>query len=124
MELRRSAGGALILNDAYNASPTATIAALRSLVALPARRRIAFLGTMAELDDPDVAHREVADEAAALGVEVIAVREARYGTASVGGIDEAAALAADLGLGDGDAVLVKGSRVAGLERLAERLLTT
>ena len=39
------------------------------------------------------------------------------------GIDGALAALRDLGgLGAGDAVLVKGSRVAGLERLVERLV--
>jgi UDP-N-acetylmuramoyl-tripeptide--D-alanyl-D-alanine ligase len=121
MDLQRAASGALVLNDAYNASPTSMVAALQSLTALPGRRRLAFLGTMAELDDADEAHREVAEAAAELGVRVIAVGEERYGTEGVADVDEAVALATSLGLGTGDAVLVKGSRVAGLERLAELL---
>jgi UDP-N-acetylmuramoyl-tripeptide--D-alanyl-D-alanine ligase len=124
MDLQRTPAGALVLNDAYNASPTSTIAALRSLVALPGHRHVAFLGTMAELDDPVSAHREVAEAAEALHVQVVAVGEPLYGGEVVAGIDEAAALAAAMQLGDGDAVLVKGSRVAGLERLAERLLAS
>jgi UDP-N-acetylmuramoyl-tripeptide--D-alanyl-D-alanine ligase len=119
MELARSASGAVVINDAYNASPTSVIAALRSLVALDADRRIAFLGTMAELDDAEQAHREVADVARELGVRVIAVAEPRYGTELV---DDIAAAAALLELGPRDAVLVKGSRVAGLEALAAALL--
>ena len=35
MDLQRATSGALILNDAYNASPTSVEAALRSLAALP-----------------------------------------------------------------------------------------
>ncbi|MEN3273702.1 MAG: UDP-N-acetylmuramoyl-tripeptide--D-alanyl-D-alanine ligase [Actinomycetota bacterium] len=122
MELARAASGLLVLNDAYNASPTSVIAALQSLAAFDARRRIAFLGTMAELDDPLAAHREVADAAASLGIQIVAVAEPRYGGELVDDIDAAVELATLLQLGDGDAVLVKGSRVAGLERLAERLL--
>jgi UDP-N-acetylmuramoyl-tripeptide--D-alanyl-D-alanine ligase len=122
MDLQRTERGALVLNDAYNSSPTSAIAALRSLAVLPARRRLAFLGTMAELDDADAAHREVAQAAADLGVHLIAVGEPRFGGDIVAGIDEAVAVAEALELGDGDAVLVKGSRVAGLERLADRLL--
>jgi UDP-N-acetylmuramoyl-tripeptide--D-alanyl-D-alanine ligase len=118
MDLRRSSTGARVLNDAYNASPTSTIAALQTLAGLRAERHIAFLGTMAELDDPDTAHREVAEVAAELGVRVIAVGEPRYGTELVEHIEAAASL---LELGPGDAVLVKGSRVAGLELLAELL---
>ena len=48
MDLGVAPGGALILNDAYNANPTSVAAALESLAALPARRRIAVLGVMAE----------------------------------------------------------------------------
>jgi UDP-N-acetylmuramoyl-tripeptide--D-alanyl-D-alanine ligase len=121
MQLERTASGAVVLNDAYNASPTSMVAALQSLAAMPATRRFAFLGTMAELDDADAAHREVAAAAESLGIRVIAVGEPRYGTEGVDDIDAAVDLAASLGLAAGDAVLVKGSRVAGLERLAERL---
>ena len=39
MELRRTAGGALVLNDAYNANPTSMRAALETLAALPGPRR-------------------------------------------------------------------------------------
>jgi UDP-N-acetylmuramoyl-tripeptide--D-alanyl-D-alanine ligase len=98
-------------------------AALRALAGLPARRRIAYLGTMAELGAGAAeAHAEVAARAAALGVTVVPVGEPRYGAGGVADVAGAAAHAAALGLGDGDAVLVKGSRVAGLERLADLLL--
>ena len=45
-----------------------------------------------------------------------------YGGEDVATIDEALAALGDLG--DGDAVLVKGSRVAGLERLAAAARST
>lgn len=118
MQLERTPTGALVLNDAYNANPTSMAAALRSLAALPARRRIAVLGTMAELGaTSDDDHRRVARLAADLGITVLAVREPSYGVDAVD--DPAAALGP---LGEGDAVLVKGSRVAGLERLADALV--
>jgi UDP-N-acetylmuramoyl-tripeptide--D-alanyl-D-alanine ligase len=123
MELARTPSGAVVLNDAYNANPTSMTAALRSLAALPARRRVAVLGLMAELGaEGQDAHRRVAQQAADLGIEVIAVDAPQYGGAAkdVSGID--AALRALGPVGDGDAVLVKGSRVAGLERLASALL--
>jgi UDP-N-acetylmuramoyl-tripeptide--D-alanyl-D-alanine ligase len=120
MDLRRTATGALVLNDAYNANPLSMAAALRSLAALPARRRVAVLGTMAELGSiAEVEHAKVAELAAALGVHVIAVAEARYGGEAVA--DVAAAVDALGALGEGDAVLLKGSSVAGLERLADLL---
>jgi len=120
MALARATSGAVVLNDAYNANPTSMAAALDALAALPARRRIAVLGTMAELGpDSDLEHRRIADYAEQLGIEVIAVAAPEYERLVVG--DAEAALDALGPVGDGDAVLVKGSRVAGLEALAERL---
>ena len=36
-------GGAVVVNDAYNANPTSVVAALEALAALPARRRVAVM---------------------------------------------------------------------------------
>ena len=121
MAVERSATGALIINDAYNANPASVAAALRSLAATPARRRVAVLGVMAELGERHAAeHAAAAELAAALGIEVLAVGEAAYGTPPLAGPAEA--LAALGPLGRGDAVLVKASRVARLERLALALV--
>jgi UDP-N-acetylmuramoyl-tripeptide--D-alanyl-D-alanine ligase len=120
MELHRTPAGALVLNDAYNANPISVAAALRSLAALGATRRVAVLGTMAELGAvADEEHRAIGALARSLDITVIAVAEPRYAAPTVADVEAAAA---ELGeLTAGDAVLVKGSRVAGLERLAERL---
>ncbi|OCH80581.1 MULTISPECIES: UDP-N-acetylmuramoyl-tripeptide--D-alanyl-D-alanine ligase [Gordonia] len=123
MELATSSRGVTVLNDAYNANPTSMSAALRSLATLPASRRVAVLGTMAELgaDSPDQ-HRAIALEARDLGIEVIAVAEADYGD-TARHVSDVDGVSAELGdLDDGTAVLVKGSRVAALERVAEALL--
>ena len=123
MALERASSGLLVLNDAYNANPTSMGAALRSLAALSARRRVAYLGTMAELGpDAAAAHAAMASHAAELGITVVAVGETSYGTEVVTDVQAAAAHALALGLGEGDAVLVKASRVAGHEHLAELLL--
>ena len=120
MDLRRTRTGALVLNDAYNANPTSMRAALRSLAALPGPgRRVAVLGPMAELAEAPAAHEEVAALAAGLGVEVVAVGTRLYGPAPA--VDPVAAVGP---LGRGDAVLVKASRAARLERIAEALLAT
>lgn len=121
MDLQRTPSGALVLNDAYNANPISMAAALRSLAALDASCRVAVLGTMAELGSvAEQEHRAVGALAATLGIRVIAVNESRYRGEDVPDIEAAAEA---LGALDGDAaVLVKGSRVAGLERLAELLL--
>jgi UDP-N-acetylmuramoyl-tripeptide--D-alanyl-D-alanine ligase len=119
MEVARTPTGARLINDAYNANPPSMRAALHALAELPARRRVAVLGTMAELDDPVTAHREIAALARELGIELIAVGTDEYGPAPV---REVAAVLERLGpLGTDDAVLVKGSRVAGLEAVAEAL---
>jgi UDP-N-acetylmuramoyl-tripeptide--D-alanyl-D-alanine ligase len=120
MELRTLRSGARLLNDAYNANPTSMAAALRALAALDATRRVAVLGVMAELGASSAAeHRAVGDLARELGIDVVAVGVPAYGGTLVVDLDGAAA-ALD-GLGPGDAVLLKGSRVVGLERLASRL---
>jgi UDP-N-acetylmuramoyl-tripeptide--D-alanyl-D-alanine ligase len=121
MDLQRAASGALILNDSYNANPTSMGAAFEALAALPARRRIAVLGVMAELgEDAAAAHEEVVARAKELGIEVRSVAAPAYG---VDDAPDVAAVIDRLGpLGEGDVVLVKGSRVAGLEALAEALL--
>lgn len=116
MELLRSPAGGLILNDAYNANPTSVAAALRSLAALPARRRVAVLGLMAELGaTSEDEHRAIGDLARDLGIEVVAFDVPAYGGLLVRELDEAGQAVGDVD--EGVAVLVKGSRVAGLERL-------
>jgi UDP-N-acetylmuramoyl-tripeptide--D-alanyl-D-alanine ligase len=121
MEVSTAPSGAVIVNDAYNANPTSVAAALDALAALPAKRRVAVLGAMAELGDRSAAdHAAIGAHARDLGIRVIAVDAPAYGAEDVASADEALAALADLG--EGDAVLVKASRVVGLERLAERLL--
>jgi UDP-N-acetylmuramoyl-tripeptide--D-alanyl-D-alanine ligase len=122
MDLVRLRSGALVLNDAYNANPTSMAAALRALAAVPARRRVAVLGLMAEIGaTSDDEHRAVGALARQLGVEVVSVGVPAYGGALVPGSDPLAALDVLGELGEGDVVLLKGSRVAGLERLATEL---
>ena len=115
----RMEGGAMVINDAYNANPLSIESALRSLAALPGRR-VAVLGTMAELgSEHDASHLAMAEVGASLDIEVISFQEPAYRCPTVQTHDEA--LAAIGLLDDRVAVLVKGSRVAGLEDLAERL---
>jgi UDP-N-acetylmuramoyl-tripeptide--D-alanyl-D-alanine ligase len=117
MEIVRTPAGATVLNDAYNANPTSMRAALEALAVLPATRRVAVLGVMAEISDAPEAHAAIADHARALGIELVAVGTDLYGVAPTD--DPVGALGS---LSGGDAVLVKGSRVVGLERVVAQLL--
>lgn len=123
MEVNTTATGATIINDAYNANPASVRAALAALQKSTAPRRSAVLGVMAELGaEHDEEHLAIASEVAAAGVRLIAVDAAAYGSHAehVDSIEDARVVLGPLG-GD-DAVLVKGSRVAELERLAVILL--
>jgi UDP-N-acetylmuramoyl-tripeptide--D-alanyl-D-alanine ligase len=122
-------GGGLLINDAYNANPVSMRAALEHLVERAAgRRTVAVLGEMAELGPGAPAfHRGVGEEARRLGVDVVmAVGDS---DALVGGYApdwRASSVEAAVGtlrgrLEPGDVVLVKASRAAGLEVIAESL---
>ncbi len=64
MQVLEGVNGSMIIDDTYNSSPRATIAALQTLKHLPGRH-IAVLGSMNELGDlSDDAHREVGRAAA------------------------------------------------------------
>lgn len=126
MDLATAPGGHRVLNDAYNANPTSMAAALDALAELVATRRFAVVGTMAELgpDGPEQ-HRDVAARADELGIHLVSVAEPAYGLPAddaAASSDEAVARLRALGLGDGDVVLVKASRSAGLEAVADGLL--
>ncbi|HEX6586617.1 MAG TPA: UDP-N-acetylmuramoyl-tripeptide--D-alanyl-D-alanine ligase [Solirubrobacterales bacterium] len=118
---------AILINDSYNANPISMRAALDHLASLKAGgRRLAVLGEMRELGPESAAyHREIGDYARTKGVEhLIGVGElgALYGPDEQVADAEAAADALAKALGPGDAVLVKGSRAVGLERVAEKLM--
>jgi UDP-N-acetylmuramoyl-tripeptide--D-alanyl-D-alanine ligase len=137
-EVLRLAGGVRVLDDAYNASPSA----LERLLEIVARddsgaRRVAFLGEMLELGDASVRlHAEAGRAAASAGVEVLvtvggpparALGEAavRAGVPAarvqhVADSFEAATLIGSL-VAEGDLVVVKGSRGTRMERVVERL---
>ncbi|MGI9614072.1 MAG: UDP-N-acetylmuramoyl-tripeptide--D-alanyl-D-alanine ligase [Acidimicrobiales bacterium] len=123
MEVTKAPNGLTVINDAYNANPTSMRAALRSLAELPVTVRVAVVGAMAELGDEGAAeHLAVAAEARADGIRVIAVDAPAYGDHVEHVVDRQAAADAVGSLGVDAAVLVKGSRVAGLEHLAAALL--
>ncbi len=118
MQVLTTVDGGLLINDAYNANPASMAAALEALAAIDAERRVAVVGLMAELADPVAEHRAIARLAEQLGVELVAVETAHYGTVPIGRGDVRAAV---VPIASGTAVLVKGSLVAGLGPVADEL---
>nr|WP_274388024.1 UDP-N-acetylmuramoyl-tripeptide--D-alanyl-D-alanine ligase [Salsipaludibacter albus] len=127
-----TADGGILVDDSYNANPTSVLAALGALADLQVTgRRHAVLGVMAEIGPTHEAdHRRVGAAAAEVVDALVVVGAAAAGLAAgaraarpdlaVSVVDDAEAAVAALGaVPHGDAVLVKGSRVAGLERLVD-----
>ncbi len=139
MEVTDRPDGVTVVNDAYNANPESMRAALKALVALGAggRRTWAVLGEMRELGPDSIAeHDALGRLAVRLDVRRLVVvgegarpmhlgagMEGSWGDESVFVPDADAAVALlRAELRPGDVVLVKASRAAGLERVAEALL--
>ncbi|WP_341854954.1 UDP-N-acetylmuramoyl-tripeptide--D-alanyl-D-alanine ligase [Brachybacterium sp. GPGPB12] len=132
------AGGALVINDAYNANPDSMRHALKTLAHLGrTRRTIAVLGEMLELG-PDAArlHDEIGRLAVRLNISQLYVvgdgaapihhgasLEGDFGGESeyVDTVDEALAVL-ERSVRPGDAVSLKSSRDAGLRWLAQPLV--
>ncbi len=123
-------GGAVLIDDCYNANPMSMSAAIDDLAETAPARRVAVLGDMLELG-PDARrlHRELGEHASARGVELlIAVGPLAAETArafagdahAVADAQSAAELTPKL-LRAGDTVLVKGSRGVGLELVSDAL---
>ena len=130
---RLQLGGVTVLDETYNASPEAMLAAIDLLAAQPLAAgagRYAVLGTMLELGESSLElHRRVAERARSLGLDGLMIVD--------GGPEGAAMLEAAAGLErlervarpeealepllgwlrPGDAVLLKASRGVTLERL-------
>ncbi|WP_428262301.1 bifunctional UDP-N-acetylmuramoyl-L-alanyl-D-glutamate--2,6-diaminopimelate ligase MurE/UDP-N-acetylmuramoyl-tripeptide--D-alanyl-D-alanine ligase MurF [Haliangium sp.] len=121
----RTVAGRQVLIDCYNANPASMAAALATVDELArtrGARALAVLGDMLELgDEAPAAHREVARDAAARGIEIIALGAHGPDLAGPDGpcFDDPEA-AADQALARtraGDWILVKASRGMRLERV-------
>jgi UDP-N-acetylmuramoyl-tripeptide--D-alanyl-D-alanine ligase len=136
-EIVRLRDHVVVIDDSYNANPTATKRALEVLAAASATRRLAVLGEMLELGDRTAAlHAEVGRAAAEKGVDLLfavggAPATALADAAVAAGMaasrvrhfatsDEAAEAVADA-IAPGDVVLVKGSRGVKTDRVVDRL---
>jgi UDP-N-acetylmuramoyl-tripeptide--D-alanyl-D-alanine ligase len=134
-ESRRHSSGALLYDDAYNASPPSMRAALDTLKLLPGKRKIAVLGDMRELGpESEWWHRETGRYVLGRADRLITVGglgrflaegavEAGFPRSEVRPLDtpEHAANLLDSMLDAGDTVLFKASRGVGLERAVELL---
>ena len=120
--------GATIIDDSYNANPGSVHAALDHLAALKGRRIFVF-GNMAELGPTGPAlHQEIGEYARGRCDRLLAIGElaneaaATFGAAGQRVADiEAARSMLDPLLASDVTVLVKGSRVMGLDRLVRML---
>ena len=134
-EWRRHSSGARLYDDAYNANPSSMRAALETLGAQDAKRRIAVLGDMLQLGGDEAEwHRGVGRLVPGCADRLVCVGErARWiGEGAVeaglapafveraGDAVEAASLLRG-SLEEGDVVLFKASRGIGLERAVEAL---
>jgi len=119
MQMKTTRNGALLLDDCYNANPTSMVAAIETLAQIPATHKVAVLGVMAEIENPESAYVKIAQLAKAGNIEIIAVGTDGYGSPAVS-IDQAIERIRQCD--DSTAVLVKGSRVAELERVVDAVI--
>jgi len=140
MEVHHRGDGLVVVNDAYNANPASMTAAIDALVQIGAHRAgrsVAVLGEMLELGpDAAAAHRDVGRYAAEAGVDLLVVvgegasplaegardtRGWRGEAVGTAGRDDALRWVRENVAAD-DVVLVKASRGAALEVVADGLL--
>ncbi len=127
--------GATIVYDAYNASPTSMLYALRTFAALPATRHIAVLGSMAELGaDAPAHHIAIGAAAATLRLDELHCGGAFASDLAAGargaGMATVSVFVSNAEIGErlrgalhaGDSVLLKGSRVQKMEEILRGLL--
>jgi UDP-N-acetylmuramoyl-tripeptide--D-alanyl-D-alanine ligase len=128
--------GALLLDDTFNASPEATLAALDTLAEMPGVTKVAILGDIPNLGDIECeAHRQVGRYAAARVQRLVTKGEAAQETALAAlesgmgkhavcvtfTTDDAVATVQDL-LSPDTVILVKGGVEARMERVVQKLL--
>ncbi len=118
MVLHPFESGSVLIDDCYNANPTSVAAALQTVANLELGKKIAVLGEMAEVDDPDRAHKDVATLAEEFGIDVVAIDTDLYGVAAHHDVPD---FVREALMNGNAAVVVKGSRVTGLERIVDGL---
>ncbi|MBV8298268.1 MAG: UDP-N-acetylmuramoyl-tripeptide--D-alanyl-D-alanine ligase [Candidatus Eremiobacteraeota bacterium] len=131
-EIVELANGVRLVFDAYNASLSGMLATLATFGREDAERRIAVLGSMAELGDDAPAMHEKIGEIAATRADVI-LAGGTFGSDTARGVVAKGGLVVRYDSNDdaiewlqtnvrrGDAILLKGSRVYRMEQIAEAL---
>jgi UDP-N-acetylmuramoyl-tripeptide--D-alanyl-D-alanine ligase len=138
MEVLQPGGGITVINDAYNASPDSTAAALKTLAQIlePGQRSVAVLGEMAELGEyAQEEHDRLGRLVVRLNIGKLVVvgdraRHIHAAAGLEGSWDGESQFVADLDaaydllrgeLRSGDVVLVKSSKSAGLRFLGDKI---
>jgi len=128
---RLELAGVTIINDAYNSNPESASRAVREFSKFPSQgRRVAVIGDMGELGSTsETYHRELGRQLAGSSVDVVVGvgRECRALLSELGGQKELHGFESvddmkprlDGLIKSGDAVLLKGSRRVGLERVVK-----
>jgi UDP-N-acetylmuramoyl-tripeptide--D-alanyl-D-alanine ligase len=139
LEITDRPDGVTIVNDAYNANPESTRAALAALIAMAGqRRKIAVLGANLGLgDEAEAEHRAIGAATVALGIDLVITVAGLEGAAEAQWIADGATRAGaqvltaldntaartllDGVMRAGDVVLLKASQPTGLQPLGEQL---
>ena len=138
MEVLDRGDGVTVINDAYNASPDSTAAAMKTLAQIitPGQRSVAVLGEMAELGEfAQEEHDRLGRLAVRLNIGKLVVvgeraRHIHLAAGLEGSWDGESVLVPDVDaaydllreeLRPGDVVLVKSSKSAGLRFLGDRI---
>jgi UDP-N-acetylmuramoyl-tripeptide--D-alanyl-D-alanine ligase len=138
MQVVETADGTVVVNDSYNANPESMRAAFKALVSMSrGRRSVALLGHMAELGPSSrTEHDALGRLAVRLDIsQLVAVGEqakpVAHGAALEGSWNGESEWSSDVAalierlpslIRPGDVVLVKGSRSAGMERVADAVI--
>ncbi|MFM9107252.1 MAG: UDP-N-acetylmuramoyl-tripeptide--D-alanyl-D-alanine ligase [Chloroflexota bacterium] len=129
--------GAVLIDDTYNASTPSMLSSLGVLAAHPAPRKVAVLGDMRELGPISAQEHQIVGRRAAEVADLLVTfgNEARIYASEAAAIDAATPLVASFGaddrdglvqyllreIGEGDVVLLKGSRGLRMESIVQAL---
>jgi UDP-N-acetylmuramoyl-tripeptide--D-alanyl-D-alanine ligase len=136
MRLVKGEKNSWIIDDTYNAAPASTEEALEALKSLPAKRRVAILGDMAQLGEYSIASHEATGRKAAAIADIIVtvgskarfIAEASHKKGfpknkiySFDNSDDAKTIVEDI-IEEGDLILVKGSQVTRMEKIVLEIM--